>query len=175
MLNAQTITVPGEPRLGAIVAELASELDRLDERRDRLAVEIEAVFRSHPLGPILILLPGMGPRLGSKIVVEVGDGTRFASGAQLASYAGLAPVTRQSGTSIRGEKRSRRGPRRLAGSLRRGSCASRLGWRGSPLPPAPDEAGLAGRGSSVAQALAPEDLLGILLDPCLAGLGLLGI
>lgn len=117
VLNAQTITVPAEPRLGAIVMELASELDRLDERRDRLAGEIEAVFRSHPLGPILISLPGVGPRLGSKILVEVGDGTRFASGAQLASYAGLAPVTRQSGTSIRGEKRSRRGNHRLKNAL----------------------------------------------------------
>lgn len=116
-LAAQTVTVPAEPRLGQIIAELAGELDRLDARRERLVGQIEAVFRSHPLGPVLMSLPGVGPRTGAKILVEVGDGSRFASGAQLASFAGLAPVTRQSGTSIHGERRSRRGNRRLKNAL----------------------------------------------------------
>lgn len=35
----------------------------------------------------------------------------------LASYAGLAPVTRQSGTSIRGESQSRRGNHRLKNAM----------------------------------------------------------
>jgi transposase len=41
-------------------------------------------------------MPGIGPRTGARILAEIGDGTDFASGARLASYAGLAPVTRQS-------------------------------------------------------------------------------
>src|SRR5690606_18686924 len=48
---------------------------------------------------------------------EIGDGTRFANGSKLASYAGLAPVTRQSGTSIRGESQSRRGNHRLKNAM----------------------------------------------------------
>ncbi len=116
-LDAQTITVQSERRIGPIVAELATELGRLDARRSRILVQIEEVFRSHPLGPVLISLPGVGPRTGAKILAEIGDGARFATGAQLASYAGLAPVTRQSGTSIRGEKRSRRGNHRLKNAL----------------------------------------------------------
>ena len=36
---------------------------------------------------------------------------------QLAAYAGLAPVTRQSGSSIRGEHRSRRGNHRLKNAM----------------------------------------------------------
>ncbi|MYI85648.1 MAG: IS110 family transposase, partial [Dehalococcoidia bacterium] len=36
---------------------------------------------------------------------------------RLASYAGLAPVTRQSGSSLHGESRSRRGNRRLKNAM----------------------------------------------------------
>ncbi|MBB4787254.1 transposase [Streptomyces rapamycinicus] len=43
----------------------------------------------------------------------VGDGSAFASAGHLAAYAGLAPVTRASGSSIRGEHPARRGNKRL--------------------------------------------------------------
>ena len=41
----------------------------------------------------------------------------FASAAHVASYAGLAPATRQSGRSIKGEQQARRGNRSLRGAL----------------------------------------------------------
>jgi len=116
-VTAQTVTVPGETVLGRVVADLANELDRLHQRRDALVADMEALFLAHPLGPVLVTLPGVGPRTGTKILAEVGDGGRFASGSQLASYAGLAPVTRQSGSSVRGESRSRRGNHRLKNAL----------------------------------------------------------
>lgn len=116
-LAAQTLTLPTEARVGAVIAELATELDRLQARRDRVATELEELFRSHPLGPVLISLPGVGVRTGARILAEVGDGSRFESAAQFASYAGLAPVTRQSGTSIRSVTRSRRGNHRLKNAL----------------------------------------------------------
>ncbi len=53
-------------------------------------------------------MPGIGPRTGSRILAEIGDGTRFVDGDKLASYTGLAPVTRQAGKSINGESKSRR-------------------------------------------------------------------
>jgi transposase len=62
-------------------------------------------------------MPGIGPRTGSRILAEIGDGTRFADGNKLASYAGLAPVTRQSGKSINGESKSRRGNHRLKNAM----------------------------------------------------------
>ena len=114
---AQTVTVPGEAVLGRVITDLAGELDRLHARRDALVADMEAAFLTHPLGPVLVTLPGVGPRTGAKILAEVGDGGRFASGSQLASYAGLAPVTRQSGSSVRGESRSRRGNHRLKNAL----------------------------------------------------------
>src|SRR2546430_16427976 len=48
-------------------------------------------------------MPGIGVRTGARILLEVGDATAFPTSGHLAAYAGLAPVTRRSGTSIRGE------------------------------------------------------------------------
>ena len=100
-----------------MIAEVIVELDRTLERRKRLVAEIEALFEAHPFGRILETLPGIGPRTGSRILAEIGDGSRFANGSRLASYAGLAPVTRQSGSSLRGEARSRRGNHRLKNAM----------------------------------------------------------
>jgi transposase len=116
-LDAQSVTVPAEEATGRVIAELASELDRILARRDALAAEIEEVFLAHPFGELLSTLPGIGPRTGSRILAEIGDGTRFADGDRLASYAGLAPVTRQSGKSINGESQSRRGNHRLKNAM----------------------------------------------------------
>ncbi|WP_373307023.1 IS110 family transposase [Micromonospora gifhornensis] len=48
-------------------------------------------------------MPGIDVRTAARILLEVGDGTAFPTPGHLAAYAGLAPVTRRSGTSIRGE------------------------------------------------------------------------
>ena len=116
-LDAQTVTLPAEATIGRVIAELAGEFDRVFARRDRLAGEIEEVFMAHPFGELLSTMPGIGPRTGSRILAEIGDGTRFADGDRLASYAGLAPVTRQSGTSLKGESKSRRGNHRLNNAM----------------------------------------------------------
>ena len=116
-LDAQTVTVPAEATIGRVIAELAVELDRVFARRDALAAEIEETFLAHPFGELLSSMPGIGPRTGSRILAEIGDGTRFADADKLASYAGLAPVTRQSGKSINGESKSRRGNHRLKNAM----------------------------------------------------------
>ena len=53
-------------------------------------------------------MPGVGVRTAARLLTEVTTKT-FATAGHLAAYAGLAPVTRRSGTSIRGEHPSRRG------------------------------------------------------------------
>ncbi len=116
-LAAQDVTMPAETATGRVIAELAGELDRVFTRRGALAKEIEEAFLAHPFGEILASLPGIGPRTGARILAEIGDGAGFASGAKLASYAGLAPVTRQSGTSLNAESRSRRGNHRLKNAM----------------------------------------------------------
>ena len=58
-------------------------------------------------------MPGIGVRTGARILIDVGDGSGFPSAAHLAAYAGLAPATRSSGSSIRGEQPSRSGNKQL--------------------------------------------------------------
>jgi transposase len=116
-IGAQSVTVPAETATGRVIAELAGELDRVYARRDALAAEIEEAFLAHPFGELLASMPGIGPRTGARILAETGDGSAFANGSKLAAYAGLAPVTRQSGTSINGESQSRRGNHRLKNAM----------------------------------------------------------
>lgn len=116
-LDAQTITLRAEAAVGRVIAELAVELDRLHQRRDALAGEIEEAFLAHPFGRLLVSLPGIGPRTGARILAEIGDGTRFADGSKLAAYAGLAPVNRQSGTTLNSASKSRRGNHRLKNAM----------------------------------------------------------
>ena len=48
-------------------------------------------------------MPRVGPRTAIELLRTVGDGSAFPSSAHIASYTGLAPATRQSGRSIKGE------------------------------------------------------------------------
>jgi transposase len=116
-LAAQDVTVPAEAATGRVISELAAELDRICARRDALAAEIEAAFLAHPSGELLASMPGIGPRTGARILAEIGDGSAFANGSKLAAYAGLAPVTRQSGKTLNGEAQSRRGNHRLKNAM----------------------------------------------------------
>lgn len=62
-------------------------------------------------------MPGIGIRTAARILLEVGDGSAFKSAGHLAAYAGIAPVTHRSGTSIRGEHPARSGNRKLKRAL----------------------------------------------------------
>ncbi|MCV7614128.1 transposase, partial [Micrococcus sp. NPDC055215] len=64
----------------------------------------------------LISMPGVGIRTAARILTEV-VGKDFVDAGHLASYAGIAPVTRRSGTSIRGEHVARGGNKRLKRAL----------------------------------------------------------
>jgi len=116
-LAAQDLTVPAAAATGRVIAELAADLDRVCARRDALAGEIEEAFLAHPFGELVASMPGIGPPTGARILGEIGDGSAFANGSKLAAYAGLAPVTRQSGTTLAGETRSRRGSHRLKNAM----------------------------------------------------------
>jgi transposase len=62
-------------------------------------------------------MPGIGLRTAIKILTIVGDGSAFPTAGHLAAHAGLAPVTRRSGSSIKGETRSKRGNHALTSAL----------------------------------------------------------
>jgi transposase len=116
-LAAQSVTLPGEPTWGEIIAGLIADLDRLHEQRTVIGGQIEEAFLAHPLGKVLVTLCGFGPRTGARTLAEIGDPTRFANGGRLAAYAGLAPVDRRSGKSINNASASRRGNHRLKNAM----------------------------------------------------------
>lgn len=61
-------------------------------------------------------MPGIGPRTASELVISI-DISDFPSHDRLASYCGLAPRNRQSGTSISSVSASRQGNKRLKNLL----------------------------------------------------------
>jgi transposase len=112
-LDEQTVVVPGTDAAALIVPSLANQLKSVLDQRKLLAARIEELLEAHPLSKVLTSMPGIGVRTGARILIDVGDGSSFPSAAHLAAYAGLAPATRSSGSSIRGEQPSRRGNKQL--------------------------------------------------------------
>ncbi|MBT2511095.1 IS110 family transposase [Streptomyces sp. ISL-98] len=112
-LDDQTVVVPGTDAAALIVPTLAGSLTSVLDQRKMLAGRIEELLEAHPLSKVLTSMPGIGVRTGARILIDVGDGSSFPSAAHLAAYAGLAPATRSSGSSIRGEQPSRRGNKQL--------------------------------------------------------------
>ncbi|MEV5283604.1 IS110 family transposase [Streptomyces sp. NPDC052811] len=112
-LDEQTVVVAGTDAASLIVPSLADSLQAVLDQRKLITARIEELLEAHPLSQVLMSMPGIGIRTGARILIDVGDGTNFPSAAHLAAYAGLAPTTRSSGTSIRGEQQSRRGNKQL--------------------------------------------------------------
>ncbi|MEV4758932.1 IS110 family transposase [Micromonospora sp. NPDC049559] len=112
-LDEQTVTVPGSQAAETILPRLADTLRDVLRQRDQVAGEVEGMLDAHPLAGVLTSMPGIGVRTGARILLEVGDGSAFASPGHLAAYAGLAPVTRRSGSSIRGEHPPKGGNKHL--------------------------------------------------------------
>lgn len=112
-LAAQSVTVPGTTAAEAVLPHLAASLRTVLEQRKQIATEVERILDDHPLTQVLTSMPGFGLRTTARVLLEVGDGSSFPTPAHLAAYAGLAPVTRTSGTSIRGEHPPKGGNKHL--------------------------------------------------------------
>ena len=107
-LAEQTVVVTGTNASSIVLPKLAEQLAVLRRQRDEIAVEVERLVEAHPLHPVLISMPGIGIRTAARLLTEV-SGKDFVTAGHFAAYAGLAPVTGRSGSSIRGEHPSRRG------------------------------------------------------------------
>jgi transposase len=116
-LDAQTVAVPGTAAFGRVIAGVVAQLRHVHTERDTLAAELEARLEAHPLAEVLTSMPGVGFRTALKILTIVGDAAAFPTAGHLAAYAGLAPVTRRSGSSIKGETRSQHGNHALKSAL----------------------------------------------------------
>lgn len=116
-LESQTVVVPGSAAAETVLPKLADSLKETLQQRKTIAVDVERMLDAHPLSSVLISMPGIGIRTAARILLEVGDGSAFKSAGHLAAYAGIAPVTHRSGTSIRGEHPARSGNRKLKRAL----------------------------------------------------------
>jgi len=96
-VKTQTVRLPGEEVAAALVAELAQGVISLDDRIKATDADIEGRFRRHRLAEVITSIPGIGFRLGAEFLAAVGDPTLIGSADQLAAWAGLAPVPRDSG------------------------------------------------------------------------------
>jgi hypothetical protein len=116
-LGEQTVVVAGTSAVEAILPRQAAALAGLLDQRTAIAAQVEKVLDDHPLAQVLTSMPGVGVRTAARILVEIGDASSFPTAGHLAAYAGLAPVTRRSGSSIKGEHPARGGNKRLKNAL----------------------------------------------------------
>ncbi len=123
-LGEQTVIIPGTAASEKVLTRLANQLITLQAQRTQVATEVEEELDAHPLSPVLTSMPGVGVRTAARILVEVGDASTFPTAGHLAAYAGIAPVTRRSGTSIRGEFPSRSGNKNLKNAFFMSAFAS---------------------------------------------------
>jgi transposase len=123
-LDEQTVVVAGTSAAATILQHLTTSLRSILQQRDTVAAQVEHLLEDHPLSPVLTSIPGIAVRTAARILVEIGDASGFRSAAHLAAYAGLAPATRRSGTSIRGETPSKRGNKQLKRALYLSAFAS---------------------------------------------------
>lgn len=116
-LGEQTVIVPATAAVELVIPRVARQVKELKEQRATVAREVEAMLEDFPLASVLMSVPGIGIKTAAQILLAIGDGTGFETAGHLAAYAGIAPVTRRSGTSIRGEYPARSGNKRLKNAL----------------------------------------------------------
>lgn len=110
--------MPGTGMAETIIPSIARDIKAIKDRRREIGTQVEALLEDRPLLTVLTSMPGIGVRTASNILLGIGgDIANFKSAAHLAAYAGIAPVTGQSGTGIKGERPSGRGNKRLRNAL----------------------------------------------------------
>jgi transposase len=93
-----------------VAAELVEDLERIYQRKKTANAELVALVRQTGTG--LLGLHGIGPSGAARLLVEVGDITRFPDKAHFASWTGTAPVDASSGDRTR-QRLSRGGNRQI--------------------------------------------------------------
>ena len=101
----------GEATLGnpskAVVSSLKLQLKRLDKELEKLEVLLEEKIKLSHKSSVTLLqsIPGIGKKTALMLLVYTDGFNRFSSSKELCSYAGLTPIIRQSGSSVRGKSR----------------------------------------------------------------------
>lgn len=117
--SASTSTRPTEEQVeaeAAMVPMIARRIREDTEDIRRLDALIGDAVRGDETYRCLLTVPGVGPRTAAQLVLDV-DVDDFADHDHLASYCGLAPRNRQSGTSLNSVSSTPQGNRQLKNLL----------------------------------------------------------
>ena len=118
--------LPGTGMAETIIPSIARDIKAIKDRRREVGRQVEKLLEDHPLLTVPASMPGIGVRTASSILLGIGgDIANFKSAAHLAAYAGIAPVTGQSGTSIKGERDPPDGATNASGTRCGSPCSSR--------------------------------------------------
>lgn len=93
-----------------VAAELIADLERVYRRKKAADKELKELVAA--TGTTLMDLNGIGPSGAARLLVEVGDITRFPNRAHFASWNGTAPIDASSGDQVR-HRLSRAGNRQI--------------------------------------------------------------
>jgi transposase len=93
-----------------VAAELVADLERIYARKKEANKELTELVKD--TGTTLLDLHGVGPTGAARLLVEVGDITRFPNKAHFASWNGTAPLDASSGDQVR-HRLSRKGNRQI--------------------------------------------------------------
>jgi transposase len=93
-----------------VAAELIGDLERIYQRKKAANKELKELVAE--TGTTLMDLHGLGPSGAARLLVEVGDITRFPDRAHFASWNGTAPIDASSGEQVR-HRLSRAGNRQI--------------------------------------------------------------
>jgi transposase len=97
-----------------VAGELVADLERLYRRKKAANKELTTLLRES--GTTLTGLHGIGPSGAARLLVEVGDVTRFPDKGHFASWTGTAPIDASSGDNVR-HRLSRGGNRKINRTL----------------------------------------------------------
>ncbi|MEU1459043.1 transposase, partial [Streptomyces avermitilis] len=98
-LGAAHSSTSGEELTAELVAELALRVSALNMRLKDLEGRIKELLSQHPQAPVVLSMPGFGTLLAAELLVAVGDISRFPTAGRLAVAAGMAPISRDSGSN----------------------------------------------------------------------------
>lgn len=97
---------------GTTTTALVPVIAALNDQIDQVEANMVDRFEQHPDAELILSLPGLGHVLGARLLAEFGDApNRYKDAKARRNYAGMAPVTKASGTSkvvIARFKRNRR-------------------------------------------------------------------
>jgi len=102
VLRSDQLAAPTQVELamGSLVEALMAVAVELTAQIQRIEAELATLFDAHGDAEIVRSIPGLGTKLGSRVLGEFGDADgRYADARARRNYAGTSPITRASGRS----------------------------------------------------------------------------